>query len=50
MRVWANMSMTHAENKILEKDDAPLLAGYQKVAVYNQDGTYTEQLKKMYYM
>lgn len=34
MRVWANMSMTHAENKILEKDDAPLLAGYQKVAGY----------------
>ena len=34
MRVWANMSMTHAENKILEKDDAPLLAGYQKMAGY----------------
>ena len=34
MRVWANMSMTHAENKIHEKDDAPLLAGYQKVAGY----------------
>lgn len=35
MRVWANMSMTHAENKILERDDAPLLADYQKAAGYS---------------
>ena len=32
MRIWANASMTHAENHIVEKDDAPLLPDYQKVA------------------
>lgn len=32
MRLWANANMTHAVNKILEKDDAPLLPDYQKQA------------------
>lgn len=32
MRIWANASMTHAENKIDLKDDAPLLPDYQKEA------------------
>ncbi|MDO4496562.1 MAG: TonB-dependent receptor [Bacteroidales bacterium] len=32
MRIWANASMTHAENKINVKDDAPLLPNYQKQA------------------
>lgn len=33
-RVWANLSMTHAENKIIVKDDADLLASYRKEAGY----------------
>ncbi len=32
MRIWANASMTHAENLIEVKDDAPLLPDYQKQA------------------
>lgn len=35
MRLWANFSMTHAENKVLEKDDAPLLDSYRKTAGYS---------------
>jgi TonB-linked SusC/RagA family outer membrane protein len=34
MRFWANMSMTHAENKIDVKDDAPLLPAYRKEEGY----------------
>ena len=34
MRIWANMSMTHAENEIKIKDDAPLLPSYRKAAGY----------------
>lgn len=30
MRFWGNFNMTHAENKILEYDDAPGLPDYQK--------------------
>ena len=30
MRFWGNFNMTHAENKILEYDDAPALPAYQK--------------------
>ena len=37
MRLWANMSMTHAKNKIDVKDDAPLLPGYRKEAGYSID-------------
>ena len=37
MRFWANMSMTHAENKIITKDDAPLLPSYRKEAGYSID-------------
>ena len=33
-RVWANMSMTHAENKIIKRDDRPLAPDYQKQAGY----------------
>ena len=33
-RVWANMSMTHAENKVLVKDDMPLLPNYRKEEGY----------------
>lgn len=35
MRLWANFSMTHAESKVLEKDDAPLLDSYRKTAGYS---------------
>ena len=34
MRLWANLSMTHAVNKIDVKDDAPLLPSYRKQAGY----------------
>ncbi|SFE06780.1 SusC/RagA family TonB-linked outer membrane protein [Thermophagus xiamenensis] len=34
-RLWANLSMTHAENKILEKEDPELLPDYQKEAGYS---------------
>ena len=37
MRLWANMSMTHAENNIKVKDDAPLLPSYRKEAGYAID-------------
>lgn len=33
-RVWANMSMTHAENEVIKKDDKPLLPNYQKSQGY----------------
>lgn len=32
MRVWANLSMTHSENKVIVKDDKPLLPSYRKDA------------------
>lgn len=35
MRLWSNMSMTHARNKILEKDDPALYPAYQKKAGYS---------------
>ena len=35
MRIWANASMTHAVNKIEQKDDAPLLPSYRKQAGYS---------------
>ena len=34
MRAWGNFSMTHNENKIITKDDAPLLPNYQKAEGY----------------
>ena len=34
MRIWGNFNMTHAESKILVKDDAPLLPAYRKEAGY----------------
>lgn len=37
MRLWSNMSMTHAENEIIIKDDAPLLPNYQKQAGFAID-------------
>ena len=40
MRLWANMSMTHAVNEIKVKDDAPLLPAYRKAAGYAIDQTH----------
>ena len=34
MRLWANMSMTHAENKVDFRDDQPLLPAYRKAEGY----------------
>ncbi|MDL2211232.1 SusC/RagA family TonB-linked outer membrane protein, partial [Bacteroides sp. OttesenSCG-928-M17] len=42
LRLWGNFNMTHAENKVLEYDDAELLPGYQKTGGYaiGQDHSY----------
>ena len=37
MRLWANMSMTHAENEIKVKDDPELYPSYRKEAGYSID-------------
>ena len=37
LRLWANLSMTHAKNEIKVKDDAPLLPSYRKEAGYAID-------------
>lgn len=44
MRLWSDMSMTHAKNKILERDDPALLPAYQKNAGYsiNQNRSFVE--------
>ena len=34
LRLWANLNMTHAENEIIVKDDAPLKPAYQRAAGY----------------
>lgn len=34
MRIWANASMTHAEDRIIERDDPQLLPAYRKQAGY----------------
>lgn len=35
LRLWANLNMTHAENKILDRDDPQLLPDYRKQAGYS---------------
>lgn len=34
MRLWANLAMTHATNKIVKRDDPELLPSYRKAAGY----------------
>ena len=34
MRVWANMSMTHAQNEVVKRDDPELLPNYRKQEGY----------------
>lgn len=41
MRVWANLSMTHAANKIIDRDDPALKPAYQKQAGYVIGQTHT---------
>lgn len=43
LRLWGNFSMTHAENKVLKKDDQALRPGYQKAAGYSI-GQYTSYI------
>lgn len=45
MRLWANLSMTHAKNEVKAKDDSPLLPSYRKKAGYaiNQTTTYLDK-------
>ena len=40
MRLWANMSMTHAVNKVKVKDDPELLPSYRKEAGYAMGQTH----------
>lgn len=44
LRLWSDLSMTHAKNKILERDDPALLPAYQKNAGYsiNQNRSFVE--------
>lgn len=44
LRLWGNFNMTHAENVVLEYDDAQLLPDYQKTAGYaiGQDYSYLD--------
>lgn len=44
IRLWGNFNITHAENKVLEFDDAELLPAYQKTAGYaiGQDHSYID--------
>lgn len=44
LRLWGNFNMTHAENKVLEYDDAYLLPNYQKVEGFaiGQDHSYLD--------
>ncbi|MCW0483277.1 SusC/RagA family TonB-linked outer membrane protein [Gaoshiqia sediminis] len=44
LRVWAEMSLTHAKNEILERDDPALYYDYQKKAGYsiNQTTAYVD--------
>ncbi|MGE5519106.1 MAG: SusC/RagA family TonB-linked outer membrane protein [Candidatus Dadabacteria bacterium] len=48
MRVWANTAMTHAKDKILERDDPQLLDDYQKQAGF-QIGQYRSQIRAGFY-
>ncbi|MDE6342580.1 MAG: TonB-dependent receptor [Muribaculaceae bacterium] len=41
MRLWANLSMTHATNEVKFKDDPALKPDYQKSAGHANDQTYT---------
>ena len=47
LRLWANFNMTHAENEILVKDDAPLKPAYQRAAGYAIGQTHSHLDKGM---
>ena len=48
MRLWGNMVMTHAKDKIIDRDDPQLLDDYLKQSGY-QIGQYRSQLRSGYY-
>lgn len=55
LRLWGNFSMTHAKNKILQKDDQALRPAYQKAAGYSigqytsyVDGGYVNTYDQLY--
>ncbi|MDB5246909.1 MAG: TonB-dependent receptor [Segetibacter sp.] len=48
MRLWGNMAMTHAKDKIIDRDDPQLLDAYLKQAGF-QIGQYRSQLRSGYY-
>jgi TonB-linked SusC/RagA family outer membrane protein len=41
LRLWSNLNLTHAENEVLESDDADLLPDYQKSEGYSIDQSYS---------
>ena len=47
LRLWANLNMTHAENEIIVKDDAPLKPAYQRAAGYAIGQTHSHLDKGM---
>ena len=47
LRLWANMNMTHAENEVIIKDDAPLKPAYQRAAGYAIGQTHSHLDKGM---
>lgn len=48
LRLWANLAMSHAKDKIIDRDDPQLLDDYLKQAGY-QIGQYRSQLRAGYY-
>jgi TonB dependent receptor len=48
LRLWLNMAMSHAKDKIIDRDDPQLLDDYQKQAGY-QVGQYRSQIATGYY-
>jgi len=55
LRLWANLSMTHAKNKVLEGDDPELYEDYRKDAGYSidqqrayVDAGYTDSYDELY--
>ena len=48
VRLWSNIALTHAKDKIIERDDPQLLDAYQKQAGF-QIGQYRSQIRSGYY-
>ncbi len=48
LHIWSNFALTHAKDKIIERDDPQLLDDYQKQAGF-QIGQYRSQIRSGYY-